>query len=647
MSPLQRSAFGYFRLAAASPKVALANPAENARRLASLYLDAKVQGAEGILTPELSLTGYTCADLFFEPHLLDAAFHALARLAPLTADGPFLIVGLPVRSAGRLFNAAAFLSGGKLAGITLKSYLPGRREFYEPRWFSPASDLASPAIDLPTPFGPTPAGTDLLFQARNAPDLTIAVEICEDLWAPLPPSTLLATSGATLILNPSASPEMVGKATYRHQLVAQQSARCLAAYALASSGFGESSTDLLYSGHLLIAENGQMLAENRRFAAGPDLVIADLDLQLLQVERSLSSSFSTSPTTSTRTIPITPSCPPTDAALLRPLPRNPFVPADPAIWHERAEEILSIQSSALAIRLDHIGCRSVVIGISGGLDSTLALIVAARAFDALGLPRSGILTTSMPGPGTTSRTRSNADALAAVFSTSHRTIPIADALAQHLADIGHPPDQFDITYENSQARERTQILMDLANRHAAIVVGTGDLSESALGWCTFNGDHMSMYHVNAGVPKTLVRHLVQHAAQQLAEPAARDLLLDVVATPITPELLPTTSDGQLGQLSEQTLGPYEIHDFFLFHAIRHHAPPPKVLALATIAFADTHSPDQLAAWLKIFYRRFFQSQFKRSSLPDGPKIGALALSPRGDWRMPSDAAATAWLDSIP
>jgi NAD+ synthase (glutamine-hydrolysing) len=555
------------------------------------------------------------------------------------------VVGLPLTVHGRLYNCAAVLGGGRVLGLVPKQFLPTTGEYYEERWFTSAAGLNPLEVD----FGAytAPLATNLLF-ADESTGCTFGVEVCEDLWAVHPPSGDLCLAGANLILNPSASNELLGKAAYRRDLVRQQSARCLTAYAYASAGPGESSTDVVFSGHCLVAENGGLLVESERFKFDTQIVCADLDLGRLQHERLCNSSFSAGVAARDfRRIAVTLAA--KSAAplgTLRPNPALPFVPSDPRIRAETCREIFAIQSTGLAKRLRHTGTKTVVIGISGGLDSTLALLVAAHAFDLLGLDRKGILAPTLPGFGTTKRTRGNAEKLVEEIGATLRVIPIHDAIKQHFRDIGHDERVHDVTYENAQARERTQILMDLANKAGGFVVGTGDLSEAALGWCTFNGDHMSMYHVNAGIPKTLVRYLIDWCADAEFSGATGKVLHDIAATPISPELLPTTEDGKQHQKTEDVVGPYELHDYFLYHVVRHGARPGKVLYLAELAFGGRYSRTIILRWLEVFIRRFFSQQFKRSAMPDGPKVGSVALSPRGDWRMPSDASAAGWLAEI-
>jgi NAD+ synthase (glutamine-hydrolysing) len=641
---------GFCRVAALVPELALARPEENARRQVALLRQAVDEDIRVVVFPELALTGYTCGDLFYQSHLLRAAREALREMLQQTKNLPLVYVtGLPWPVGGRLYNCAAVCSGGRLLGLVPKIYLPQRREFYEARWFCPGNEetarsVAGLLMDSDSE-GETPFGTDLLF-ATDDGSFCFGVEICEDLWAPEPPSGALALAGAELILNPSASPELLGKAAYRRALVAQQSARLLAGYVYASAGPGESTADLLYGGHALVAENGRMLAESERFALSGGRAVADLDVEFLRHERQLSSSFAQAPHFSHRIIRF-PLAPPTSGRrsfrLLQAPEKRPFVPGDPAARADNCREILGIQSTALAARLRHTGLERVVLGLSGGLDSTLALLVCWKAFSLLEKPIDRILGVTMPGLGTTERTKNNARRAAELLGVDLREIPIGPAVAQHLSDLGHPADLRDVTLENAQARERTQILMDLANQQHGMVVGTGDLSEAALGWCTFNGDHMSMFHVNAGVPKTLVQYLIGWCAEEWFEGELADVLRDIIATPISPELLPLAEDGSQAQETEAVIGPYEVHDFLLFHVVRRGAAPEKARFLLHAAFAEEYPAARLDQWMEIFYRRFFAAQFKRNTLPDGPKVGTVALSPRGDWRMPSDARPDSWL----
>ena len=638
---------GFIRLATVAPELRVADVTFNTAVIRAAMQAAARRGAALVLFPELSVTAYTCGDLFAQSLLQDRARAALLELAAATKSLEILaVVGLPLAVHGRLYNCAAVLGAGRVLGLVPKQFLPTTGEYYEERWFTSAAGIDPVEIGLDD--YTAPLATNLLF-TDEAAGCTFGVEVCEDLWAVHPPSGDLCLAGANLILNPSASNELLGKAAYRRDLVRQQSARCLTAYAYASAGPGESSADVVFAGHCLVAENGTLLAESERFKFDTQIICADIDLDRLRHERLCNSSFSAARAAGTfRRIPVM--LPAATAGepvgTLRPNPPLPFVPSDPRIRAEICREIFSIQSTGLAKRLKHTGARKVVIGISGGLDSTLALLVAAHAFDLLGLDRKGIIAPTLPGFGTTKRTRGNAEKLVEQLGATLRVIPIHDAIKQHFRDIGHDERVHDVTYENAQARERTQILMDLANKAGGFVVGTGDLSEAALGWCTFNGDHMSMYHVNAGIPKTLVRYLIDWCAEAEFSGAPAKVLHDIVATPISPELLPTTDDGKQHQQTEDLVGPYELHDYFLYHVVRHGARPAKVLSLAGLAFAGRYDRAVILRWLEVFIRRFFSQQFKRSAMPDGPKVGSVALSPRGDWRMPSDASATEWLAEI-
>jgi NAD+ synthase (glutamine-hydrolysing) len=590
------------------------------------------EGCRLIVFPELCLTGYSCADLFHFPALQKQALVALGQLAETTANlGCLAVVGLPLSVESRLYNVAAVIGGGRVLGYVPKSFLPNSGEFYERRWFSPAATLRATELDG------VPIGTDLLFEVPDLPGFVLGVEICEDLWTVVPPSSLAALVGATILANPSASNEVLGKVQYRRSLVTQQSARCLAAYVYAGAGAGESSTDVVYSGHGLIAENGVMLGETERFSFQTRAVLADVDLQRLAHERLKSAAFRDDETRPEfRKVRVTLGATAGSQDLLRAISPRPFVPPAEADRRAVCEEIFAIQATGLARRLRQTKSKTVVLGLSGGLDSTLALLVLIDALKRADLPRSAALTVTMPGFGTTERTKGNAEKLAEALGIPLRKISIKASVEQHFTDIGHPAGLHDITYENAQARERTQILMDVANQTGGLVLGTGDLSEAALGWCTFNGDHMSMYHVNAGVPKTLVKYLIEWAATELYDAEAGEILHDIIATPISPELLPIGADGQIEQKTEDTVGPYELHDFFLFHFVRHGCPAEKIRYLAAIAFAGRYELVVIEKWLAVFLRRFAQNQFKRSSMPDGPKVGSVALSPRGDWRMPSD-----------
>lgn len=640
--------FGFVRLCCVSPTLSPGDVPGNLAVIMEAVATAAEQGARLVVLPELCLTGYTCGDLFYQPHLLDAAATALLTLAAVTARlGVAVVAGLPLAERGRLFNCAAFLAQGEVLGLAPKTFLPSTNEYYEKRWF--ASSRLVPVDTVLLGGRAVPFGADLLFEAADVAGCVVGLEICEDLWAVCPPSGDMALAGATIIANPSASVELLCKAGYRAELVRQQSARCLAAYAYAAAGPGESTTDVVYSGHSMIAENGALLAEAERFSFATTITLADVDVQHLAQERLRSSSFSAAlPGRTFRRVAFTlgggaAAC---DAGLLRPLSPTPFIPSDPGQRAASCREIFRIQTTGLMRRLRHTGVTSVVIGISGGLDSTLALLACAQAFDRLNLPRTNIRCVTMPGYGTTARTRSNAEKLAAQLGASLSIVPIQPAMEQHFRDISFDPAGLGVTFENAQARERTQILMDLANKTGALVVGTGDLSEAALGWCTYNGDHMSHYHVNAGIAKTLIRFLVRWCADELLDEEAAATARDICDTPISPELLPLDADAGLLQETERTIGPYLLHDFFIFHALRHHSAPAKILFLAELAFAGSFDRRTILKWLRVFYQRFFAQQFKRSAVPDGPKVGSVALSPRGDWRMPSDASAALWLAEL-
>lgn len=635
--------YGFVKVAAAVPQVAVADCARNAERIVALAQQAARRGVELVAFPELAVTGYTCADLFLQPALLDAADEALGEIMRQTRKLPLaLIVGLPLRHEDRLYNCAAVVAQGRLLGVVPKSYIPNYAEFYEARWFASGAGIEEERI---TAAGQeADFGTELTFAVNGA---EFGIEICEDLWVASPPSSRLALNGAKLIFNLSASPEGVGKHAYLRELVAQQSARTHTAYVYCSAGFGESSTDLVFAGNGLIAENGTMLAQAARFSLDEQLTVADVDIERLEFERRRNTSFRMREEAGESTV-IEMELP--DAlkasALDRRVDPMPFVPADEAHRSERCEEIFQIQSHGLARRLAHTGCRCAVVGISGGLDSTLALLVTVRTFDKLGLDRRGILGITMPGFGTTDRTYRNALKLMEGLGVTVREIPIRDACLQHFRDIGLPESDRSAAYENAQARERTQILMDVANMEGGLVIGTGDLSELALGWATYNGDQMSMYGVNASVPKTLVRHLVRWAADTERDGATRATLLDIIDTPVSPELLPADREGNIAQKTEDLVGPYELHDFFLYNFVRAGFRPAKIAFLAEQAFAGSYDHETIVKWLRVFFRRFFAQQFKRSAMPDGPKVGSVSLSPRGDWRMPSDASAALWLREL-
>ena len=632
--------YGFIKVAAASPALRVADCRYNAEQSAAAMQKAAAAGVHLLVLPELGLTGYTCGDLLLQPVLQQGALHALQTLLALSAELPLTTVaGLPLEVEGKLYNCAAVLHGGQILGVVPKTHLPNYGEFYEARWFTPAP-AETKTISL---LGQqVPFGTDLLFCCRELPEYQLALEICEDLWVALPPSTRHAMAGATVIANCSASDETIGKAEYRRILVTGQSARLMAGYLYADAGRGESTTDMVFAGHDLIAENGKLLAETALF--NNDMVISEIDVHRLTAERRRTTTWQAARTAGYTVIPF--SLPVGVTALTRFIDPHPFVPADSAERRERCEAILAMQAEGLRRRLEHIGCPTAVLGISGGLDSTLALLVAVRALDLLGRPRTDMVAVTMPGFGTTQRTRSNAEILCEKLGVTLRTVSIAAAVRQHFADIGHDESVTDTTYENAQARERTQVLMDIANQQNGIVVGTGDLSELALGWATYNGDHMSMYGVNGSIPKTLVRYLVRHAADTCGDEALAAVLYDILDTPVSPELLPAEEDGSIAQKTEDLVGPYELHDFFLYHFIRYGCPPAKILYLAEVAFDGHYDRATIIKWLRTFFRRFFQQQFKRSCLPDGPKVGSVTLSPRGDWRMPSDASAALWLREI-
>lgn len=634
---------GFLKVAAAIPHVRVGDCDHNTERMAALADEAARRGVEIVVFPELGITGYTCGDLLLQPVLLDAADAALEKLVRATRKLPLtLIAGLPLRHGERLCNCAVVFTQGKVLGVVPKSYIPGYAEFYETRWFASGADIAEEQIAVAGQ--QADFGTRLTFAVNGA---EFGIEVCEDLWAPVPPSTHAAQNGAKVIFNLSASPEAVGKRDYLRQLVAQQSARTISAYVYCSAGFGESSTDLVFAGNALIAENGAILRESRRFDLDEQLVTADVDLERIDFERRRNTSFRHGSDDGEYTV-VEMEVPEglRPERIDREIDPMPFVPDDARMRDERCEEIFEIQSHGLAQRLAHTQCPKVVIGISGGLDSTLALLVAVRTFDKLKRDRRGIIGITMPGFGTSDRTYRNAVDLMARLGVSQREIPIREACSQHFRDIGLDPDDRSAAYENAQARERTQILMDVANMEGGLVVGTGDLSELALGWATFNGDQMSMYGVNASVPKSLVRHLVKWVADTVQDDAIRATLHDIVATPVSPELLPADADGQIAQKTEDLVGPYELHDFFLYHFLRAGCAPSKILRLAQQAFEGRFDGRTIRHWLTVFIRRFFAQQFKRSAMPDGPKVGSASLSPRGDWRMPSDATATLWLRDI-
>ncbi|MCD8138168.1 MAG: NAD(+) synthase [Planctomycetaceae bacterium] len=629
---------GFIRVAAASPAIRVADPHGNSEAIVTVMREAEAEGVQLLCLPELCLTGYTCGDLFHQRPLLRGAMDGLESIRKASERHAIVVVvGMPLSVDGKLYNTAVVVQDGRVLGVVPKTHLPGYGEFYEPRHFTPAP-AATSTVALPG--GDAPFGTRLLFQCDGMPDFCLAVEICEDLWVPNPPSVGHAMNGATIILNLSASDETVGKAGYRRELVTGQSARLLCGYVYADAGQGESSTDMVFAGHHLVGENGALLAESPPFDSR--MAVAEIDLHGLAHDRRRLNTFAMNHRSDYTVIPF--AKPPRPAELRRRVDPAPFVPSNPQERSQRCEDILSIQATGLATRLHHTGGRA-VLGISGGLDSCLALLVTRRACALVGQEAGSILAVTMPCFGTTGRTKGNAIRLCEALGVDCRTIDIHDQVEAHFRAIGHDPANRDVVYENAQARIRTLHLMDLANGIGGLVVGTGDLSELALGWATYNGDHMSMYAVNAGVPKTLVRHLVRHVADTCGDEALRAVLVDILDTPVSPELLPPDGDD-IAQKTEDLVGPYELHDFFLYHVIRRGRTPRQMFALACEAFGDKFEPEVVRCWLKVFIRRFFAQQFKRSCLPDGPKIGSVTLSPRADWRMPSDAAPDAWLREV-
>ena len=632
--------YGFIKVAAAVPAVKVADVTYNVQEMEKLIALADSEGVELLCFPELSLTGYACQDLFKEQLLLNKAEEGLLMLLDFTRQLDIIcVVGLPVQAGGLLLNCAAVIQNGALLGVVPKTYLPNYNEFYEKRWFASSQDLNPTEIYL--------AGTPVCLSAepklfQTFEGVKFGVEICEDVWAPIPPSNNLTMAGADIILNLSASNELIDKHQYLLSLLVQQSARTMSGYVYASCGFGESTQDVVYGGNALIYENGQLLAESERFSFQPQIRMAQIDVERLRTERHINSTFINAQRNAHALIIRAKDTATKPFELTRFVNPHPFIPSDEKM-KDTCEEILNIQVAGLAKRLVHTNCQHVVIGISGGLDSTLALLVCVRTFDKIGLDRKGIIGVTMPGFGTTDRTHDNAASLMQSLGILQLEIPIAAAVTQHFHDIDHDASVHDATYENSQARERTQILMDLANKYNGLVVGTGDLSELALGWATYNGDHMSMYGVNAGIPKTLIQYLVRYLAQQPTFAAEHDVLIDVIDTPISPELMPADAMGNIKQKTEDLVGPYELHDFFLYYMLRFGFRPNKIFMLAQKAFGDAYDRETIKKWLTTFCRRFFSQQFKRSCLPDGPKVGSISLSPRGDWRMPSDASSALWL----
>ncbi len=634
---------GFVKVASAIPLVRVADCQYNVQQIESLVIQAEGKGIEIICLPELSLTAYSCGDLFGQQLLLDEAEMALVNLMHTTRSLNIIsIVGLPVPYRGCLLNCAAVVQRGKILGLVPKTFLPNYREFYEKRWFQSGNDIPEGTVLI--------CGQQVKVSNRllfSTPSCTFGVEICEDLWAPVPPSSMLALAGADIIFNLSADNDAVGKYAYLQGLLAQQSARCICGYVYSACGFGESTQDVVFSGKALIYENGTLLSEAKRHQFTPQMLETEIDVERIHAERRRNTTFAGcanqwSATNGQWTTVETERVPARPFSLTRSVSPHPFVPTGKRL-DERLQEIFDIQTEGLAKRIQHTGAQTVVLGISGGLDSTLALLVCVSTFDKLGLSRRGIVGITMPGFGTTDRTYTNAVNLMKLLGITIREISIREACLQHFADLGHDPDTHDVTYENSQARERTQILMDAANQMNGFVVGTGDLSELALGWATYNGDHMSMYGVNASVPKTLVRHLVAWVAEHTKDESTRQTLLDIVDTPISPELMPADEQGNIAQKTEDLVGPYELHDFFLYYLLRWGFRPAKIYLLARQAFGPNYDDATIRRWLRTFCRRFFAQQYKRSCMPDGPKVGNCSLSPRGDWRMPSDASATLWL----
>lgn len=638
---------GLVRVGAAVPSLALGNVKENMKRHLAMMREAKEKHVSIVTFPELSLTGYTCGDLFFQRRLLDDVTDALLTLKNEMPEGILAVVGAPLEIEGALYNCAVVLHKGEIISAVSKTFLPNNGEFYEKRWFQSGDARRDASVAIPK------LKTDVCRQAifETEDGVRFGIELCEDLWAPLPPSTMLSVEGAEIILNLSASNELLSKREYRQQLISQQSARCQCGYVYVSAGMGESSSDLVFSGHSVIASCGTVIRESEGYLADNYLMTADIDIDRIRADRMKQSSFADCAAQVRAMWKQEPNILrtmenallPDDAAPDYRVSKHPFIPSDKASRQLRCAQILAMQATALARRLAVTGGK-VVVGISGGLDSTLALLAACKAVDMLHLPRTNILGITMPCFGTTDRTYHNALDLMTSLGVSQREIPIHNAVRQHFADIGHDESDHSVTYENCQARERTQVLMDVANKIGAIVLGTGDLSEIALGWCTYNADHMSMYGVNSGVPKTLVRWVIQTAAENEAFSSSRECLQSILDTPISPELLPPDEKGNILQQTEDVVGPYALHDFFLYYAIRFGYPPKKVFDLCCIAFEDDFSCETILKWLKNFYRRFWTQQFKRNCMPDGVKIGSIALSPRGDWRMPSDAQYKAWMD---
>ena len=637
--------YGFYTVASAIPSVRVADCDYNLSAIESIVDEAVAKGVGILAFPELCITGYTCQDLFLQDFLIDKAEESVRKLMDYTVSKDIiLVVGVPVRTNGMLLNCAAVLQKGTIVGMVVKKFLPNYNEFYEKRWFSSSNDITD---DINLEY----AGENVRLSARQPlfqthDGVVFGVELCEDLWSPLPPSTEMTLAGADIIVNLSASDELIGKHEYLLSLVSQQSARLICGYVYSGCGFGESTQDVVYGGNALIFENGAMLAASERFITSPQLVVSQIDVERIRGERRRNTSFAHA--MHGMSLPMV-KCKPSEpkqihtSSFIRKIDRHPFIPHTNDMT-KSCNEIFNIQVAGLAKRLVHTNCHTVVVGVSGGLDSTLALLVCTRTFDKIGYDRKGIVGVTMPGFGTTDRTYNNAISLMRELGVTIKEINISDSVIQHFKDIGHDASIHDVTYENCQARERTQILMDLSNKLGGMVVGTGDLSELALGWATYNGDHMSMYGVNVSIPKTLIRHLVGYVANNEVGGKAHETLMDIIDTPISPELIPADDNGEIKQKTEDLVGPYELHDFFIFYTLRYGFSPKKVYFLCRQAFdGDEYSNDTIKHWLKVFYRRFFTQQFKRSCLPDGPKVGSVSLSPRGDWRMPSDASYNIWL----
>ncbi len=633
--------YNYFRVAGVTPDLRIGDIDYNCNMHVQAVKTALEQGAELVLFPELSISGYSCADMFYSSKLINKTYAAIERLANENFPG-LVIVGAPIASEGKIYNTAVVIFKNRILGVIPKSYLCSSGEYYEGRWFASDFQRNSDTVSFNN-FNDIPFGSDLIFECKSYPDLKVGVEICEDLWGVKPVSNDLVLNGATLICNLSASNEYIGKMQIRKEVVASQSRRLICAYAYSAAGPAESTSDTVFSGHSLLAENGNIMTETARFEFGTNICYCDYDIELLQNERRRNSTFTgTVPTTFARVLPFDLSEKNIDL-LYRNIPANPYLPFCPAEKNKYLEDIINIQTTGLSGRLRSIHCSKAIIGVSGGLDSTLALLVTVEAFKKLKLDLSGITAVTMPGFGTTGRTRNNAEVLAELLKVDFKTISIEKAVRQHFSDIGQDENNYDITYENSQARERTQILMDLSNKLGGIVIGTGDMSEIALGWCTYNGDQMSMYNVNAGVPKTMIQELIKYISENKFSPEIADVLKDICNTPISPELLPPDKAGNIEQKTESEIGPYELHDFFLFHHLKSNFEPEKIAYICAIAFHGKYSEVEIKKWLNTFYRRFFTQQFKRNPMPDGPKVCQISLSPRGELRLPSEFSPNIWL----